>query len=96
MDVENYLTLGISEEFAANQRRVLAAFEEMSVVTTCSCTPYLFGNLPRFGEHIAWAESSAVLLRELRPRRTHQPGRRSLRSCCCPHRTNPGLWLPSR
>ena len=60
MDVENYRTLGISEEFAANQRRVLAAFEEMGIVTTCSCTPYLFGNLPRFGEHIAWAESSAV------------------------------------
>ena len=60
MDVENYRTLGISEEFAINQRRVLAAFEQMGVVTTCSCTPYLFGNLPRFGEHIAWAESSAV------------------------------------
>ena len=60
MDIENYQTLGISEEFAVNQRRVLEAFEAMGVVTTCSCTPYLFGNLPRFGEHIAWAESSAV------------------------------------
>ena len=60
MDIENYQALGISEDFAVNQRRVLAAFEEMGVVTTCSCTPYLFGNLPRFGEHIAWAESSAV------------------------------------
>jgi len=60
MDIENYQPLGISEEFAENQRRVLAAFEKMGVVTTCSCTPYLFGNLPGFGEHIAWAESSAV------------------------------------
>ena len=60
MDVENYQQLGIPEDFAINQRRVLAAFEAMGVVTTCSCTPYLFGNLPRFGEHIAWAESSAV------------------------------------
>lgn len=60
MDVENYPALGISEEFAENQRRVLAAFKAMGVVTTCSCTPYLFGNLPHFGEHIAWAESSAV------------------------------------
>ncbi len=60
MDIENYAALGISEEFAVNQRRVLAAFESMGVITTCSCTPYLFGNLPRFGEHIAWAESSAV------------------------------------
>lgn len=60
MDIENYQALGISEEFAVNQHRVLDAFKEMGVVTTCSCTPYLFGNLPRFGEHIAWAESSAV------------------------------------
>ena len=60
MDVDNYAVLGIPEEFAEKQRRVLAAFEAMGVVTTCSCTPYLFGNLPRFGDHIAWAESSAV------------------------------------
>jgi predicted aconitase len=60
MDIENYQALGISEDFAQNQRRVLAAFQKMGVITTCSCTPYLFGNLPSFGEHIAWAESSAV------------------------------------
>ena len=60
MDTENYQQLGIPEDFAINQRRVLAAFEDMGVVTTCSCTPYLFGNLPHFGEHIAWSESSAV------------------------------------
>jgi predicted aconitase len=60
MDVENYSALGIDEEFARNQMRVLEAFARMNVVTTCSCTPYLIGNLPRFGEHIAWSESSAV------------------------------------
>ena len=60
MDIENYAALGIDENFAQKQRRVLAAFEKMGVVSTCSCTPYLFGNLPRYGEHIAWAESSAV------------------------------------
>ena len=32
----------------------------MNVITTCTCTPYLSGNVPHFGEHIAWAESSAV------------------------------------
>jgi predicted aconitase len=60
MDIANYRALGISEDFAARQKRVLEAFQKMGVVTTCSCTPYLFGNLPCFGEHIAWAESSAV------------------------------------
>ena len=60
MDVENYAALGISETFAENQRKVLAVFEELGIITTCTCTPYLIGNLPQFGEHIAWAESSAV------------------------------------
>jgi predicted aconitase len=26
-----------------------------------SCTPYLIGNAPRFGEHVAWGEVSAVI-----------------------------------
>jgi predicted aconitase len=60
MDVENWQTLGISPEFAASQQRVIEAFARMNVITTCSCTPYLIGNTPHFGEHIAWAESSAV------------------------------------
>jgi predicted aconitase len=60
MDLENWPVLGISEEFARNQKRVIDAFSRMEVITTCSCTPYLFGNTPHFGEHIAWAESSAV------------------------------------
>ncbi len=60
MDVENWQALGISAEFARQQQRVIDAFARMGVVTTCTCTPYFSGNLPRFGEHIAWAESSAV------------------------------------
>lgn len=60
MDIENWKTLGISDEFARNQKRVINAFEKMNIITTCSCTPYLIGNLPLFGEHIAWSESSAV------------------------------------
>ncbi|MFW9925547.1 MAG: aconitase X [Candidatus Thorarchaeota archaeon] len=60
MDLDEWKKHGISEEFAKNQQRVVDAFEKMGVVTTCTCTPYLIGNLPHFGEHIAWAESSAV------------------------------------
>ena len=60
MDVENRERMGISAEFAVQQQRVIDAFARMGVVTTCTCTPYLTGNLPHFGEHIAWAESSAV------------------------------------
>jgi predicted aconitase len=60
MDFENWQVLGISAEFAENQKRVIDVFARMGVITTCSCTPYLFGNTPHYGEHIAWAESSAV------------------------------------
>jgi hypothetical protein len=60
MDRENWQTLGIDEEFAKNQNRAINAFAKMGIVTTCSCTPYLIGNTPHFGQHIAWAESSAV------------------------------------
>ncbi len=60
MDIENPDSLGIDPGFAANQRRVIEAFARMGTVTTCTCTPYLAGNRPGFGESIAWAESSAV------------------------------------
>ncbi len=60
MDIENWQVLGIDADFAKNQERVLDAFAKMGIVTTCSCTPYLVGNVPHYGENVAWAESSAV------------------------------------
>ncbi|MGY5863236.1 MAG: aconitase X catalytic domain-containing protein [Candidatus Thorarchaeota archaeon] len=60
MDLDEWKKHGISEDFAKKQQRVVDAFEKMGVVSTCTCTPYLIGNLPHYGEHIAWAESSAV------------------------------------
>jgi len=60
MDLENWRQLGISEEFAMKQNQVIDAFESMGILISCTCTPYLIGNLPRYGEHIAWSESSAV------------------------------------
>ncbi len=60
MDRENWQALGIDKEFAKNQNRAIDAFAKMGIITTCSCTPYLIGNAPHFGQHIAWAESSAV------------------------------------
>jgi len=60
MDRENWQILGIDKEFAINQNRAIDAFAKMGVITTCSCTPYFIGNTPHFGQHLAWAESSAV------------------------------------
>jgi predicted aconitase len=60
MDLENWQQLGISPEFAEKQNLVIKAFERMGIIISCTCTPYLIGNLPLYGEHIAWSESSAV------------------------------------
>ncbi len=60
MDLEEWQKHGISADFAKNQQRVVDAFERMGIITTCTCTPYLVGNLPHYGESVAWAESSAV------------------------------------
>ncbi len=60
MDLENWKALGISEEFAQKQNLVIDAFTRMGILVSCTCTPYLIGNLPRYGEHVAWSESSAV------------------------------------
>jgi predicted aconitase len=60
MDLENWERLGISSEFAEKQHGVIDAFARMGVITTCTCTPYLAGNVPSLGDTIAWAESSAV------------------------------------
>jgi len=60
MDLENWRQLGISKEFAEKQNQVIDAFSRMGILISCTCTPYLIGNLPRYGEHLAWSESSAV------------------------------------
>jgi len=60
MDMENWRELGIDEEFARKQEQVIRAFVQMGITPSCTCTPYLVGNEPSRGDHIAWSESSAV------------------------------------
>ncbi|MCL6449942.1 MAG: aconitase X catalytic domain-containing protein [Acetobacteraceae bacterium] len=45
---------------AERQRRICAAHAAMGVVPSWTCTPYWGGNLPGYGDHVAWSESSAV------------------------------------
>jgi predicted aconitase len=61
MDLENWQELGIPEEFAKKQMLVIEAFRKMGIQISCTCTPYLIGNTPTPGEHVAWSESSAVV-----------------------------------
>ena len=43
------------------QERLLRALASMGFRLTLTCTPYEYGNRPNPGDHIAWAESSAVI-----------------------------------
>src|SRR5712691_1791658 len=59
-DPAQWQDLGVPPEFAERQDRIARAYVRMGVQPTFSCTPYLLGIRPNFGEHIAWAESNAV------------------------------------
>src|SRR5256712_13685900 len=59
-DLGQWQALGVPPTFAEKQGRIARAYETMGVRPTFSCTPYLIGVRPAFGEHVAWAESSAV------------------------------------
>lgn len=60
MDRENWKRMGIPQEFAEKQLRILKAYAAMGVSTTCTCAPYHIGIRPKLGEHIAWSESNAI------------------------------------
>ena len=60
MPRDNWQELGISQEFAHNQKAVMAAYRKLGVKMECTCTPYyLYTNLT-MQDHLAWSESSAV------------------------------------
>ena len=55
----------VSEEFRGTivekQRMIYEAFKRMGSTGSCTCTPYEGQNLPSRGDHVSWAESSAVV-----------------------------------
>ena len=60
MDRIRWKEMHISSAFAEKQLRIIELYERMGVKPTCSCTPYLGDNVPSLGDHVAWAESSAL------------------------------------
>jgi len=61
IDYENWEKVGFPREFAEKQIELSEAYRKMGAIETNSCTPYLNGNLPMMGEHVAWGESSAII-----------------------------------
>ncbi len=95
MDLENWEAIGFPKNFAKNQLRIMKAFKKMGIVITSTCTPYLAGNLPRFREHIAWSESSAVSFSNsvIGARTNREGGPSALAAALCGRTPNYGLHL---
>lgn len=98
MDLEKWKELGFPEEFAEKQLRVMDAFKRMGIMTTVTCTPYLVGNLPRYREHIAWSESSAVSFANsvIGARTNREGGPSALAAAICGLTPNYGLHLDEK
>jgi len=95
MDIEDWKELGIPPSFAEKQLRIMNAFKKMGIVVSATCTPYLAGNLPRFREHIAWSESSAIAFSNsvIGARTNREGGPSALAAALCGVTPNYGLHL---
>ena len=95
MDMMQWRDLGFSEDFAKKQIRIMDAFQKMGIVVSATCTPYLAGNLPRYREHIAWSESSAVSFANsvIGARTNREGGPSALAAAICGITPNYGLHL---
>lgn len=98
MDLVDWKELGFPADFAAKQLRIMDAFKRMGIMMTATCTPYLVGNLPRFGDHIAWSESSAVSFANsvIGARTNREGGPSALAAAICGVTPNYGLHLDEK
>ncbi len=61
LDMRRWRSMGVEADFHEKQARIVAAYSSMGLEPLYTCTPYLAGNRPRAGQHVAWAESSATV-----------------------------------
>lgn len=59
MDRDAWQGMHIDKLFADKQERIIKAYERLGIRAECTCTPYYLER-PKFGDHLAWSESSAV------------------------------------
>ncbi|NPA47835.1 MAG: DUF521 domain-containing protein [Thermococci archaeon] len=83
------------EEFMEKQRAVIETYRDMGVQVTSTCTPYYGAFLPKFGDHLAWSESSAVSFANsiLGARTNREGGPSSLAAAIVGETPNYGLHL---
>jgi len=78
MDPELWAEQGMSRAAFEHQRQDEAEMVRRGIRVLKTCTPYLAGNMPAYGEHCAWMESSAVVFcNSVAGARTNTEGRES-------------------
>lgn len=60
-DIENGGPVNIDANFHRKQMEIVDIYRKMGIMESYTCTPYYFYNEPSFGDHISWAESSAII-----------------------------------
>ncbi len=95
MDREQWEKMGVPAHFARKQMEIFDIYESMGINPTYTCTPYLIGIRPKIGEHVAWAESSAVSFANsvLGARTNREGGPSALAAAICGITPNYGLHL---
>lgn len=61
IDRQRWREQGVDPTFASLADRLAHAYERMGAKPTFTCAPYQLPDPPVFGEHIAWAESNAIV-----------------------------------
>lgn len=95
MDCLQWQKMGVPKNFADRQMKIIRSYSKMGIELSCTCTPYLAGVRPKKGEHIAWAESSAVVFANsvLGARTNREGGPSALAAAICGVTPNYGLHL---
>jgi predicted aconitase len=61
IDLENWRSFGIPEEYARKQFRLCEAYARLGGIPCWTCVQYQVCNFPKAEENVAWAESSSVV-----------------------------------
>ena len=61
IDLKNWQSFGIPENYAKQQLRLCDAYAKMGGMRCWTCVQYQVCNIPKEGDVVAWAESSAVV-----------------------------------
>ena len=59
-DIKRWKDFRVPERFSMKSAAMEKAYLKLGCIPIWTCTPYQQGIIPRFGEHITWAESNAI------------------------------------